>query len=310
LAYFYCSRSTHETGRSDPDVIFRTLLLQLSRGLITMPDRKEVVDALMLEILKKVPAMIVIDALDECSRHQRPKFLQALTEILARTSLKRVKVLISSRDDQDIVCKLGLFPNVYISATDNHDDITRFTVEELDNAIQTGIFLRGQVSSELRQHIIDTLIAKAQAMFSWVKLSIQHLQLAKQESTVRRQLGKLPIGLAKLYEWIYQSILEYLPEDKVATETIFGWMLCAQESATLELMVAAVRMGSLKGRRDLIESQILDLCCNLVVFDKILSEFRFAHLSVKEYLESRAEFAEEVVNTSAVSRCIDLLQMP
>lgn len=146
--------------------------------------------------------------------------------------------------------------------------------------------------------------------FSWVKLSIQHLQLAKQESTVRRQLGKLPIGLAKLYEWIYQSILEYLPEDKVATETIFGWMLCAQESATLELMVAAVRMGSLKGRRDLIESQILDLCCNLVVFDKILSEFRFAHLSVKEYLESRAEFTEEVVNTAAVSRCIDLLQTP
>jgi hypothetical protein len=189
LAYFYCSRSTHETGRSDPDVILRTLLLQLSRGVITMPDRKEVVDAydlqkqetkaigcdmaaisfhetgsLMLKILKKVPAMIVIDALDECSRHRRPKLLQALTTILTRTSLKRVKVLISSRDDQDIVCKLGLFPNVYISAIDNHDDIARFTVEELDNAIQTGIFLRGQVSSELRQHIVDTLIAKAQAM--------------------------------------------------------------------------------------------------------------------------------------------------
>jgi hypothetical protein len=35
---------------------------------------------------------------------------------------------VSSRDDQDIVCKLEGSRNIYISATDNFEDISRFTI--------------------------------------------------------------------------------------------------------------------------------------------------------------------------------------
>jgi hypothetical protein len=87
------------------------------------------------------------------------------------------------------------------------------------------------------------------------------------------------------------------------TESILRWLLCAQVPSTFCFLAAAVNA-------DLTEAQILDLCCNLVVRDKNSLEFRFAHLSVQEYLEGRPEFSEEAVNACAVSRCIDLITKP
>jgi hypothetical protein len=50
---------------------------------------------------------------------------------------------------------------------------------------------------------------------------------------------------------------------------------------------------------------VLNVCCNMVVLDKTLEVFRFAHLSVREYLEDRGEYTKIETHTIAAERCID-----
>lgn len=40
-------------------------------------------------------------------------------------------------------------------------------------------------------------------------------------------------------------------------------------------------------------SAILDICCNLVVLDKTLNVFRFAHLSVRDFFENMPDFSPQ-----------------
>jgi selenocysteine-specific translation elongation factor len=118
---------------------------------------------LLLELLETEPLTIVIDALDECDPARRHELLEAL-DILIQRSSNMLKIFVSSRDDNDIVCRLSITPNVIINARDNHYDITRFVRREVDKAISNKRLLSGKVSQQLRHDIITTLTLKARAM--------------------------------------------------------------------------------------------------------------------------------------------------
>ena len=129
-AFFYCARSTAEPERAKPADIMGALLRQLAgskRDLpIKMPVAKEyetrrrkaeedcstlkkltVQDCtrLIVELTKDQPATIILDALDECEENTRHELLEAFDEIVCN-SAEVVKVLVSSRDDIDIVSRL------------------------------------------------------------------------------------------------------------------------------------------------------------------------------------------------------------
>ena len=186
LAYYYCARNVAEPERADPDELMRTILEQLSASNADTPIRDPVVKAyktklneskgrppeklmldetveIILELLETNPAIIVIDALDECDALRRQDLLLALREIIQK-SASLVKFFVSSRDDHDIVHRLAKIPNLYISAEDNSQDIERFIKDAVDKAIEWERILCGEVSTKLRSHIIETLTSRAQGM--------------------------------------------------------------------------------------------------------------------------------------------------
>ena len=55
---------------------------------------------------------------------------------------------------------------------------------------------------------------------------------------------------------------------------------------------------------DLEKEHILDLCQNLVVFDDGLDVFRFAHLSVREFLEQQPEYDQDSCHALAAEVCL------
>ena len=186
IAYFYCARNTAEPERADPDEILRSILEQLSSSDADLPIRDPVVNAykekkneskgrkpqkltldeavdVILALLETNPAIIVIDALDECDSARRQLLFLALQKIIRR-SANLVKVFVSSRDDHDIVHRLSNSPNLYINSNDNGKDIERFVHSQLDQRIKDEMLLCGVVSQSLKDHIIETLIAKAKGM--------------------------------------------------------------------------------------------------------------------------------------------------
>lgn len=106
---------------------------------------------------------IVIDALDECDPQNRRKFLDSLQTIIKTSRL--VKIFVSSRDDNDIVCRLDGVPNLWIEARDNAGDIRRFVQKEISRCIKSKDLLNGKVTEELERKIIMSLTNRAQGMY-------------------------------------------------------------------------------------------------------------------------------------------------
>lgn len=136
VAYFYCSRNPAEPEYASPVEILNCILKQLS----------------ILALLDANPGLIFTDALDECDLLRRHELLEALDNIITH-SANLVKVFVSSRDDNDIVGRLDNSPNIYISASDNEEDIIRFVHWEVGRSILSKRLLGGLVSEEMRKKI-------------------------------------------------------------------------------------------------------------------------------------------------------------
>ena len=334
VAYFYCIRSTSEPERADPDEIMRSLLKQLSCSGTKLPVREPLASRykelkekaeddgsqeppklnleecveLILGLLDHNPATIVIDALDECDPLRRHELLLALKDIIQK-SANIVKVFVSSRDDNDIVCQLEDTPNVYIRASDNKEDITRFINNEVDWSIKNKLMLSGKVPKELKNRIVDTLTEGAQGMFRWVSLQIQNLcdsQRMKLESDIRAELGRLPKSLRESYDIVFQRIKDAGTASQQVAERAVKWLLCSHRPLKVQEIVAAVSVDSERQYTSLDAYQLLDVCCNLIVLDEESHILRFAHLSVREYFEQLPGYSGLESHVMALERCIDI----
>ncbi|KAH0536560.1 hypothetical protein FGG08_006568 [Glutinoglossum americanum] len=323
LAYFYCTRNVAEPERADPAEILRSILRQLSclgsgavRGVVVKrykemeedgfePGRLTIEDTakLIIDIAETNPVTIVIDALDECTDELRFEILEKLDEIL-KLSASLVKIFVSSRDNQDISCRLKHAQNIYVQACDNTKDIERFIHFEVDQSIMKKRLLSGVVSDELKDLITKVLKDGAQGMFRWASLQLQGLcnsRRIKIEADVREELGNLPKELADIYAKIYEQIEESGYWSRIFAKRALKWLLCAQRPLSLDEFLAAL---STESSKPLEKEDVLNLCCNLVVWDNALNIFRFAHLSVREFLEERAEYSSVEANKIAAETCL------
>lgn len=119
---------------------------------------------LIIALLENDPIVIIIDALDECVPARRHEILEALDTIIHQ-SANLVKVFVSSRDDNDIVCRLANSPNIFIRATDNGEDIDRFVDTGINKSLQNRKLLSGCISDQMKEKIITILQNGAQGMY-------------------------------------------------------------------------------------------------------------------------------------------------
>ena len=120
--------------------------------------------ALIIELSQDRPlTTIIIDALDECNFSSRGDLLDALCRII-QESCSLVKILVSSRDDGDIVCRLSNCLTLQIEASRNQKDIESYVNFELEALINRKKLLRGSVPQVLKQTIASYLREKAKGM--------------------------------------------------------------------------------------------------------------------------------------------------
>ncbi|KAK4237901.1 hypothetical protein C8A03DRAFT_34145, partial [Achaetomium macrosporum] len=325
-AYFYCSRNPAEPGRSDPKEILASIARQLScvgPGLpLLQPTvakyreregeafadkslRLQETRDLILQLAKHYPVVvIVIDALDECNPATRRQFLNAMESIL-RDSSSLVKIFVSSRDDQDIVYKLQEYPSFELSSDRNRDDIAKFVESETNSMIESGAMLRYSTrKEELRQRIIEEVTNSANGMFRWATLQLQALCDLSSDAAVRERIGRLPPTLEDLYRESLEKLDNYQAEaDRKYARRILGWLLCARRKLNSDEFLTAVSIAVPSGGL-LTKAQVLGLCHNFVIFDQALDTFRFAHLSVREFLEKQVAYASSLINAWAAEACL------
>ncbi|KIW11611.1 hypothetical protein PV08_10913 [Exophiala spinifera] len=354
IAFFYCVRNDAERERALPVEILRAILRQLSS---TQPDqpikepvateyesrkkkgdedcskiRKLTVEdctRLILALTNHSPATIIIDALDECDEFLRHELLEALDEIVSKSS-QVVKVFVSSRDDVDIELRLRQSKNISISADKNGQDIERFIESEIDKLIARKLLLDGKVSPRLRGKMTKVLNKGAQGMFQWVALSLDVLRRIKFKPDFEKALGQLPESLSALYDTIHARIEKTETNGRRVAVATLSWLLCAQRLLSTRELVAAVSLDvevddetppvsyntDLDPDDELSDAEsegepgsvsitdIIRLCHNLVIVDSELDVFRFSHQSVREYLQYRNDYIAAELHALAVERCL------
>lgn len=132
-------------------------------------------------------------------------------------------------------------------------------------------------------------------------------QRMKHEGDIRAELGKLPKTLNESYQLIYDQIVNAGETSKQIADRTLKWLLCSKRRLSPSELIAAVTINSDGACITLNERELLDTCCNLLVLDEELKTFRFAHLSVREYLEQLRNLNSIEANTLVVQRCIDVL---
>lgn len=147
--------------------------------------------------------------------------------------------------------------------------------------------------------------------FRWVSLQIQNIcdtRRFKLEEDIRREIGKLPKTLEDSYNTIYDSIQSLSDTAKLVAKRVISWLLCAQWRLGESLLRAAITINGPK--EPITKDQILDICCNFVVYDNVSRIFRFAHLSGREYLESRPEYSRAEIHFEACYACLNTWNIP
>lgn len=321
MAYFYCSRTSGHTERQDPPKILRSLLRQLAASLPGLPLKPPVIslykeemamgsqqaqpniresENLIRELLQQhySHVTIVLDALDECDPKTRAEMFTVLARI-AYTQGVAVKVLISSRNEPDIFEHFGASSNFYINTKNNSEDIRKLVNSEIDNRL-----LHGKASEAIRSVVKEELNLKAQGMFRWAALQVDALcdpDYIHSENDVHELLRVLPGTLEQTYSETLAKFQHYPKSSKEAVHNVLKLLMCAEFMMSLEEVVSAVIILS---DTALDTSDLIRMARGLIVEDQQYIVLRFAHLSVREYLECHPEFSEESAHAVAAEACL------
>jgi ankyrin repeat protein len=138
----------------------------------------------------------------------------------------------------------------------------------------------------------------------------------KTAKAVRQALGRLPKSLEESYDVIYNQMLDADPDTLRNSEAVIRWLLCAKRQLRTGEFISAIYASTHSDGDDssdnddepLLVEEILDICCNLVVWDQSLDTFRTAHLSVREYFEKMDQFGKIEIHSRALEVCVDALR--
>ena len=143
--------------------------------------------------------------------------------------------------------------------------------------------------------------------FRWVSLQLQYICLFKEEHTIWKRLGELPGTLRDLYDDIYvERVSKLVVEEKLITEAAFRLLMCQQEPLTSEDFLISLQFCR-KERIPIPSETLLDLCANFILLDRELDVFRFAHLSVREFLEKKEGYDTASNHAVAAECCLRYL---
>ncbi|KAI9694302.1 MAG: hypothetical protein M1820_009026 [Bogoriella megaspora] len=325
IAYFYCSSTSGDAKRHDVRQVMGSLLRQVSSPLPGLPLKPPILSKYTEEAAKGSrdasfsiaectqlmqdlfahhyqSITLIIDAVDECNPKERLKFINLLNNFL-KVSHCVIKVFISSRAEPDFERHLLGSATYYIDAVDNASDIVRYVKTEVNLRL-----LHGSARDEIKELVIGSIAEKANGVFRWAALHIESLcdsDHVHDEITVRDLLNTLPITLKATYAETLDRLRKYPESSRIVIENVLKLLLCAERTMEVSELLAGATL--LSGRTDcakLSQDDLVRMSRHFLVRDRHNAVLRFAHLSVKEFLESEPEFSKNLVHAVAAITCL------
>ncbi|KAL2146102.1 hypothetical protein VTI28DRAFT_5195 [Corynascus sepedonium] len=301
LAYFFC-QATDLRIRSATSVL-RGLIYLLVRQQPSLLShlRKKYDDAgetlfedvntwvVLSDIFQKMlgdqdlkPTYLIIDPLDECV-DDLPKLL----DVIVRISPKRVKWLLSSRNEPHIERKLKCDKKqtrLNLELKENAEQVSRAIDAFVDKKLSKLELL--QKDTLLRNQVREILHEKANGTFLWVALVIQELDKEEVESWHVSQIMKeLPPDLDGMYDRMLNNIRRH------ERDLEFCWRILSTATVAYRPLYL-VEAGALSGLPEEVLKSVENVKSIAAKCGSFLTiqddQLYLIHQSIKEYLSKRA----------------------
>ena len=118
--------------------------------------------------------------------------------------------------------------------------------------------------------------------------------------------ARLPRSLAGVHYLILGNFCQISQRGRTVAETFLKWLICAK-NASSSVTIAACSGTRSTEHRSLFISDVLDICSTLMIHDEAFDRSRFAHLSVRKFLELQLGYTPSEVNRSVLERLIHAL---
>ena len=138
--------------------------------------------------------------------------------------------------------------------------------------------------------------------FLWVSLQIENLcdsSRIKVEGDLVDELARLPRSLADMYSLLLENIDRIEQRGRTIAKTVLKWLLCTKDASSRATIAACSKTTSSEHGSFSIPD-VLDVCSTLVIYDEALDRFQFAHLSIREFLESQPDYDPSEANRSVL----------
>ncbi|KAJ4123041.1 hypothetical protein NW768_010033 [Fusarium equiseti] len=334
VAQFYCSNDPAEPERSEAIHILKSFVKQLTtpgdQTSIRPPafqaflEKKAEVDKtgerlaqleinecldLICDLCQTSPAILVIDALDECRLQQRDILLDSLDEITARAG-DVVKVLVSSRYERDIAANLQGAAHIEITPAASRQDMHLYIETGVTDFVMRWCKIHQETEesrADIYEKMVSALTSGANGMFLWVKLQMQFLNDGshiKRREDIDSILSRLPLSLDATYKGALDRMRALDGPPRSIAMNALKWLLCSRQQLTIEQFMAAIKHG-FNHYATVSRADLIDYCCSLVIWDEAADCFRLYHPTVREYLLNQTDdFSLSACNLTIAETCI------
>ncbi|KAJ5767256.1 uncharacterized protein N7511_004872 [Penicillium nucicola] len=323
FAFFYCDKN--ERSRSEPQSILQSIVRQLSTTVNSPESAQTQLHELYKQCRKEGSTFslsqckqqiqlsidifdrttIVIDAMDECDADSRDVLIDALKAFIAQSE-NSVRIFISSRPDPDIENQMENTPNLPINASDNKSDIHKYLIAELERITKKKRFVQN-----MKEDIINALLDRCQGMFQLAALQTHQISRCNSPLSVEKQLASLPDTLQKAYDEAWSQIEDLEETEQMLAKRAILWVMAAEQPLNTSQILCAIRVNT-NGEEpalaeEIDEQGLMSSCNNLLALDSQLKVWRFAHLSVRDYLESNRKWSLPGAHLHAATACLSWL---
>ena len=285
---------------------FREALNKLSDAGFTLEkaDARTIWQKVYVSILFKIGFATnlfwIIDAIDESDK---PKELIEMLSNLSSSKMP-IKILIISRRSPDLAMsfeRLKKHTTVEtLSVKENPQDIRLFVEKEMELM---------RASEDLKEDVVQKLLAKADGNFLWVHLAIDEILQCHTEEDVQQALDAIPSGITSLYQRMEAAITTGAkPSSLALARAILKWAACSRRPLSLDELSQALQ-PEYRPMLDLGHT-ISQVCGQFVVVDSA-SRLVMVHQTARDYLTktSSDQFSidQEKAHKELFAKCFECL---
>jgi len=197
-----------------------------------------------------------------------------------------LKVLITSRPDENVFDRLSNFPALEVTEADTAEDLSAFIHRRTKD-----LCTRRHLNPEVTRSIARFLEENARGMFLWVVLILDELSRRDErlsDEAIASKLSRIPLTLVNTYEAILESVG---PSRRNDMWRIIRWLLYGRRGLTVAEMDHAMCLEpGIIGWLDF-EGDLKFLCGSLVRFEGPGGHINLIHQTTRDFLMRFAEKA-------------------